>query len=230
MPKKNTLIYIDDSLVSLAKQLKVNISETAETALREKMLPYMSMSEKMIVDVEGYVKDLIATKSAFFIPYLLKEVGVFNIGPIDHWMLDPVGGLNIIRGPNGSGKTTILKAIALFYGLYHPEKGNMLKMDEKEGIIQVKTDGTEMHYLLLNSANPNGTACRIGPSSGACLLLDDAIERLPKDKVGVFMSKLRDYWPSQIIMTTANQDFSYPEAKIFNLDGKPPLRRRSPKR
>ena len=216
MSKKNTLLYLDGDLVSLAKRMKVNISETAETALREKMLPCLSMSDKMIVDVEGYVNDLIATKSAFPIPFLLKEVGLFSIGPIKHRMLDPVGRLNIICGPNGSGKTTIIRAIALFFGLHCPESTKMLKMGEKEGIIQIQTDGRG-NYLLFSATHPKGTSCQLAPSRGGCLLLDDAIDRLPKKQVRVFMGKLLEYWPAQIIMTTANEDFSYPEAKIFHI-------------
>ena len=222
MPKKNTLIYIDDSLVSLAKRMKVNISETTETALREKMLPCLSTGERMILDIDGYLGELVAIKDAFILPVPIQRLELENVGPIDSLAIDFTPEVNIISGPNGSGKSVILRSIAVSFGLFCPERGNMLKMDKSNGCIKVHTDDGDI-CLKLDASNPNGK-----PNAG-CLLLDGAIDRLPSDKVEPFMSKLREKYPCQLILSTVRQKLGMTGAKIFTLESKPALRRRSSK-
>lgn len=219
MGKKNTLLYLDSDLVGLAKRMKVNISEITESAIKEKLLPILSCSEKMIFDIESYLEEMESINSCFFLPFPIRKVEVKNMGPISSVSMEFGRGINIINGRCGTGKTLILRAMALAFGIYTPEKpspqkhtpmGRFLKHDEKGGYIKILIYENEK-TMKFDASNPNGKR------DGGCLLLDDAIARLPEKEIKRFINKLKNKYPGQIIMTTIMGELKLPNAKIFNL-------------
>ncbi|MCM8764615.1 MAG: AAA family ATPase [Candidatus Omnitrophica bacterium] len=213
MSKKNTLIYLDEDLVRMAKQKKINISELTEKTLRQQLLPILSSGEKMLFDMDSYLEELKSMNRCFFLPFSVKRLELENIGPIESISIDFSPGINIIRGSNGSGKTTILKSIAMAFGLFIPERETMLKMMKKEGFIKISTSEHE-NLIRLDKDNINGR------KDAGCLLLDDAIAMLPPDKAKIFIRKLKKKYHKQLIMTISRDDFDVSGSNVIILKDK----------
>lgn len=116
--KKNTLLYLDASLVETAKKQGINISKLTEDALRE------TLEKTWPLNAQDYVKRLLddqITGSTYYKSYLLPFAVEFikfkNIGPVLEFETPfQKSGINIIIGPFGSGKSTIVKSILLVFG------------------------------------------------------------------------------------------------------------------
>ena len=212
MGKKNTLLYLQEDLVELAKRMNLNISELAEAALREELLPMLSAGSRILVHIELYLKDLAKTGHCFFLPLAVKRLEMKNIGPIGSISMDFGPGLNVIKGNCATGKSTILRSMAMAFGVFSPERGHMLSREKGKGHVKITTY-SDKRVVEFDRDSQNGK------KGVGCLLLDDALARLDTVKAKKFITKLREKYPGQIIMTTVRDDFEPAGAKVFRLDG-----------
>ncbi|MEM4601416.1 MAG: AAA family ATPase, partial [Desulfurococcaceae archaeon] len=75
---------------------------------------------------------------------MLKRIELRNIGPFEFCEVNFTSGINVLLGPNGSGKTSLLNAI--FCGLQGHRLPSLLNIDSLQGSILLE--------LLLNSSDP----------------------------------------------------------------------------
>ncbi|RLJ01954.1 MAG: hypothetical protein DRP11_03640 [Candidatus Aenigmatarchaeota archaeon] len=207
MAKKNTLLYLDEDLVRMAKRMKVNISELAENALREKLLPLLSSSDRILFDIDSYLNELEKLGDCFFLSFPVKKVELKNIGPLDSFSSDFSSGINIIKGPAGSGKTTLLRSIVRVFGISAPGGTVTLKDGKSRGYIKVLVREGEGVFRVSRS----GIERDVGS-----LLLDDPTRMLPSDKAKTFIKKLKGMYPGQIIMTM-DRDMDIPNSKVIDI-------------
>ncbi|MHA1756013.1 MAG: AAA family ATPase [Promethearchaeota archaeon] len=215
--KKNTLLTLDSDLVNYAKRMKVNISELAENALKKKLIPVMSSGERMILNIESYLKEMEDMNYCFFLPFPIKKLELKNVGPISSLSANFSKGINIIKGDNGSGKTILLRAIAMAFDKFRPEREIMLKRDEKEGYLKISTYEHEPQ-LKFDEKNKKGTF------KTGCLLLDDGVGRLNPEKYKPFIEKLKEKYPIQIIMTMTRKGIDIPNSKIIEINNNEKLK------
>jgi hypothetical protein len=116
MKKKNTLLYLDEKLVKLAKKHNLNMSHLAEAAIRSQLLPILSVRERQL-DFHQHLKDLKEEGYCYELPQTIRAIKLKNMGPIEKLELNLVKGVNVILGPNASGKSIIIRAIANAFGL-----------------------------------------------------------------------------------------------------------------
>jgi len=90
MPKKNTMLTIDEDLIEKARVLGLNLSEIATEAIKRE----------------------VASKSVKNLIPAVKSLKLRNIGPFKNAFLSFGKELNVVCGENGTGKSIILRALA----------------------------------------------------------------------------------------------------------------------
>ena len=128
----------------------------------------------------------------------IKEIHIKNEGVIEEAKINFVDGLNVITGINGSGKTTVLKAIEK-----QASECWTLKELERIGAFSDKIllTITGIHQTLFNK----------------CFLIDDILDRLSDDKAKLLLSELENT-KNQIIMTMRKE--CLPDIKANIIDTK----------
>ena len=196
MTKKNTLLYLDEKIVKEAKRYGINISQVAEAAIRNKMFPNLSTGERILMDIPGYLEDLKKEGRCFFLPKTIEEVSFKNIGVLDDNQLKFKEGLNFIKGESASGKTTLIRAIAIAFGL-EDSKLPLLATGKKRGRIEIKTGKNPITLEYIQKQQ------EITMKGGfQCILIDDGGGMLNSKKRKEFFEGLKQIYKCQIISTT----------------------------
>lgn len=110
--------------------------------------------------------------------YIVQNISLMNIGLFDFFYTDFVEGINVIVGPTGQGKSTILKSLA--YDGEHMDL-YILKKDKTEGLIQRTVFSGCVHV-------------------SKCMLLDDLGSYMSPNKFHSFLNYLSSL-SVQIILT-----------------------------
>jgi len=183
--KKNTLLYMDASIVRKAKKEGLNMSEIAEQAIRSQL------NIKTGFDPSEYLNDRWAEDTARFIPMRIKGIELTNIGPVRKAKLQ-FHDLNIIVGGNATGKTTILTSIN--YAFNDARFKNMIINESaKTGEITIELPERTKFFNFKFEKDRN--------TYRKCLLLDDAFARLDPERSQKFLDYLKKDLHLQIIMT-----------------------------
>ena len=66
---------------------------------------------------------------------MLQKLTIDNYAIIDHLVVAPAGGLNIVTGETGAGKSIILGALSLILG-ERADTSVLIKKDEKWTLLQ----------------------------------------------------------------------------------------------
>jgi len=209
MGKKNTLLYLDENLVRRAKKFGLNLSEVAEAALRERLLPLLSTGELQL-DFDQHLKDLKEEGDCYELPIELEGIGLKNVGPLNKLEVKFKRDINVILGPAGSGKSIMIRAIARAFGQRHP------LVDEKSLLKHGKWGGEIKIYLRESPAIELGLGKERAKRPIACMLLDEPlVQVLAKDKKK-FLAWLKRKG-NQVILASRDESFTAPFAHVIRL-------------
>lgn len=232
--KKNTLLYLDEDLVRLAKKLNINISRLAEEALKEKLLSLLPKSEKKLLEKSimthffDHLHHLREEGYCYFLRIPIKEVKIKNIWKIDSLILSFTKGLNIIYDPEEKAKNIVIngiletlgrskpvglseesKALGEIFGkmddlFFHPD----LKRGEFLRLLQVgrwKRDG-EIRLKFFDGEIVVNYSSGERETRVKSILLDEPVLTFNKRLKEKFIKWLRKNYKCQIIIGTKDKD------------------------
>ncbi len=243
--KKNTLLYLDEDLVKLAKKLDLNISQITEMALKSRILPLLSRKERLEMeerlrkeDFNNYLEDLKKRKKCFFLRIPIKSLELKNIGKFKNKKFHFFKGFNIILGPFGSGKTTIINSIivALGHGTIKTERNELFEeffgSDEfisieftappsvifgrKDGEIRLKLFPSEITIKYFLS---EGKKTCFSKAEVQSILLDDPLYIFDDRTRVSFIKWLKKNYGCQIILTTRDEKLKKYADRVIELNG-----------
>ena len=209
MTKKNTLLYLNEELVEKAKKNDINISKLTEHAIRARLFPIVS--EKNFLDIEKYLDDLREEGKFFWLPQKIDSVKLENIRSFEKFEVS-FDHLTVIKGENGSGKSTVLRSIAQACGVLDKEEENVIKEDEEKGTIEVSVSTDEKYSFQLEDGRKR--------REGGCILLDDPMIRLSEERRWKFIEALREKFTEnniQVILTDSRFEESSLVDKVIEL-------------
>jgi len=205
--KKNTLLYLDENLVELAKEKNFNISELAEEAIRTKL--NINGYHKTF-NPEEYLENLRKKGLAYYIPFRINKIEIENhkfAKKVDIEFREK----NFLEGANGSGKTRIIRSILMLFDNSHKLTG-FSKEGCPQGIGEIK-----IHFDTRDRITCEVCGERIGLNEG-CIVIDEGLGVLDSKSGIVFLKYLLDR-KEQIIITTVSSEryISDPMVKEFNM-------------
>ncbi|MCC7572472.1 MAG: ATP-binding protein [Candidatus Methanofastidiosum sp.] len=205
--KKNTLLYLDENLVELAKEMNFNISELAEEAIKTK-LNINGYNKRF--DPSKYLENLRKKGLAYRIPFKISKIKIDNHRFLKKIDIDFEQN-NMMVGGTASGKTTIVRSILLFFDNSHSLKDFSYE-DYLGGPEEIKITFNQIDKL---TCEVYGERINL---NGGCILIDEGLERLDHDASVVFLKYLLDR-KEQIIITSLSSDgYSYePWIKNFKM-------------
>jgi hypothetical protein len=196
MGKKNTLLYLDENLVSLAKKHALNMSEVAEAAIRSRLYTTLSLGERAL-DFPQFLDDLKKQGRCYMIPQTIESVSIENVGPLEKLVLRFAKGLNVVVGPNGSGKTALVETLAYAFGVTNSKEPHYSLAREKDlGGVRIKPHPEEMRISFKRS-NIGTTISR----ENTCILLDEPVGLLTKEGKQKFLKWVKREFEQVIIVT-----------------------------
>lgn len=211
--KKNTLLYLDENLVELAKNTGLNISQITEDTLRSHLAPIMSVGERQL-DFEGHLKDLKKEGRYFFLSFHIKEIRLENIRKFDSLNIRFKDGLNVIYGMNASGKSTIIEAIARTFQFNPPFPAEgCIKHTKNKGEITLifsPTNSITTEYVKMGNDSKEYRTTE-------SIFLDEPVQHLDKEGKVKFIKWLKKKFDCQIILATHDEDFAVFADNIIKL-------------
>ena len=201
--KKNTLVYLDENLVKSAKSHDLNISRITEDALRSRLFPILSSGERQL-DFEGHITKLKKDERCYFLPFVIDNLRLKNIGPFEEIELSFGRGINTILGNCGTGKTMIIKSLARGFGLFEPIFGSFLRSGEEEGCIKIEISGEnciKTDYRIREGKVEVNEHIK-------SILLDEPVNFLNQENKEEFIRWIRKRFDCQVILATIDENMA----------------------
>lgn len=195
MSKKNTLLYLDEELVKAAKMADLNLSKLMESAIKTKIFPQLSGSERALLFPEDHLENLKEQDRCFEIPFRIDKVSIKNIGPFSDFETK-FEDFNIITGMGATGKTTLIRSIAYACNLERTEMKNLLKDGKKNGEITVEPSQTKKLSVKLQKTKEGVEE----KNPQEAMLLDNPAVKFDPKNQNRFLDFLKEK-DAQIIMT-----------------------------
>ncbi|MFC1454758.1 AAA family ATPase [Candidatus Undinarchaeota archaeon] len=180
--------------VTKVKKKGINIFKSTEEELIQQD---MSRAEKFLMNP---FEELRKTDDFFALPAMVKSVRIRNIGTIKDLKLDFKKGVNVIDGRNGTGKTTVLNAIAYAFdqplGKYSPIK--------RSYEVDSTADSTVYVELYPNKTELDSKKIERNLKHEVCynsVLVDEALGFLPMKDISKMMKYIKRR-SSQSIITS----------------------------
>jgi hypothetical protein len=204
--KKNTLLYLDADLVERAKKENVNISRLAEDALKEALkIAVPHTAREYLLKVLGDAgRELAFYGEVYLLPFQIESLKLENVGPFQDFEAKfRKDALNVIYGPCGSGKSTIIRSILLVFGKRHTYFSR-----SKNGKITLKLfPDQDSVNVTTNQENPLDAV-----KSYRCLIADDIFQRVPKSMISGLCEEMKKLGIQIIITMSIASDVSkFPE-------------------
>jgi predicted ATP-dependent endonuclease of OLD family len=183
--KKNTLLTLDSDLVELAKTKGINISGLVDNVLKN-----MLLNKNDPVDI---LKSLEEMNNVKYLGVSVKNIKISNIGPIKNFNAEFSEGINVIVGPNASGKTLIHKCIS--HLLNYENYPSIFNENSK---VNLELNESEIFFEGNNSINVKS------------ILIDD-ISRFDNNKIQLVLNHLNKVYnnPQIIINLCEEPAFEY---------------------
>jgi ATPase subunit of ABC transporter with duplicated ATPase domains len=200
--KKNTLLYLDADLVERAKKENVNISRLAEDALKEALkIAVPRTAREYLVRVLGDAgRELAFYGEAYLLPFQIESIKLENVGPFQDFEAKfRKGALNVIYGPCGSGKSTIIRSILFAFGKWHTY---FSKSKNGKITLQLFPDQDSVK-VTTNEENPLDAV-----KGYRCLIADDIFQRVPKSMISGLCEEMKKLGIQIIITTSIAPDLS----------------------
>jgi len=197
MKKKNTLVYLDSDLVERAKRENINISRLTEEALKQALEIETPRTAKehlrrLLAEVRS---ESSLYGETYLLPFQIKSSKLTKVGPFDDFEARfSRNSINLIQGPCGSGKSTIIRSILHAFSIRHRYFDDRVFRD---GTITLKLFPTH------NSINITGTESSRNTARGyQCLIADDPLEKLPRSIIAPFFAELKKL-EIQVVITAS---------------------------
>ena len=190
--KKNTLLYLDKRMVTLAKKFDLNISQITENALKSRLYPYVSAGERQLFFF-GHVEELKKQGSCFFLPAGIKSLQIKKVRLFKDLKLSFSRSVNIVYGPNASGKTILIKIIA--------SVNQLLEKTNKKKIKKVRIEFSPKSEIAIKYYGKK-------TDKDECILLDEPVHLLEKKHKKQFLDWLKKEYDNQVILITVDEKFS----------------------
>ena len=195
--KKKTLLHLDSDLVEKAKKENLDISRLTEEAIKEALkvtIPKTARDYLQMIIVEAGREEARYCE-VHLLPFQIESLKLENIGPFKEFEAKfKKEGINVIYGPCGSGKSTILRAILLAFGIRH--KYYFSKTINGKITLKLFPDQHSIH-IMVNKENPFEAA-----KCYRCLIGDNFFDRIPKRMVPEICKEMENL-KMQIIITAS---------------------------
>jgi len=182
--KKNTLLYLDSELVDKAKAANINISRFVENALRQELRA--SLPETAHEYLQKVVTDTSQEGSSFYgeayrLPFQIESLKLRNVGLFKNFEIDfQKDAMNLICGPNSSGKSTIIRSILLVFGKQHEHFAL-----SKNGEVTLKLFPEQSSISLVTSDKSQELM-----NGYQCLIADDILQTATADVTSALFQEL----------------------------------------
>ncbi|MEM3458976.1 MAG: AAA family ATPase [Candidatus Bathyarchaeia archaeon] len=192
--KKKTLLYLDNDLVEKAKKENLDISKLTEEAIKEALkvtIPKTARDYLQIIVAEAGREEARYCE-AHLLPFQIESLKLENVGPFKEFeAIFKKDAINVIYGPCGSGKSTIVRAILLAFGIRH--KYSLSKTVNGKITLKLFPDQHSIN-IMVNKENPLDAA-----KGYRCLIGDDFFDRIPKRMVPEICKEMKSLQMQTII-------------------------------
>jgi hypothetical protein len=195
MKKIKVTLTLDREIVKLAKEFDLNISQISNEALKSRLLPIISGGERLLINFEGVLKQI----GYYSLPFPIRKVKLRNIAKLKKVELEFTYGINMLYGPWGSGKRSIIKAIIDAFSFV------------EEVPVRMGTNSAEVEVEVIPSKTIKVKYKKIGnfvKKSGKvrCVLLRNPVDQTA-EYFKIFIKNLRrTFSECQIIMPVYRED------------------------
>lgn len=191
--KKKVTLSLDEDVVKEAKNRGLNMSKAANTALKERtLLSNLSEGERTARRIINDARD---HENAAVLPMRIKKLKLENIGKFEDKKVGFNGRSVAIYGPNGSGKTTVFRALKAFFG---DVEEDIINFNSEKGSIEVEVKENK------GKIDPSQSQ----PIKGQCLIIDSVFQRLSEEKAEEVIEELETKYSEQIIITTTRPEIA----------------------
>jgi hypothetical protein len=203
--KQRVTFNINHKLLEEAEAHKLDLEADLEELIMDRISPKLSKGEKIVIDFSRHIEKMRKEKNFFLMDKQIDKIFLKNVGRFDKFETE-FKKFNVILGPIGSGKTTLINAIAAIDYNIDLNKKHILKKDKKEGYIEAEVKKNKViHFTSMNEEIWSGTEYL-----DRCILIDDMGSNLDDEKYLEFLYYLRQL-DCQVILSTRQRD-----EKTFN--------------
>jgi hypothetical protein len=193
--KKNTLLYLDSTLVEKAKAANLNISQFVEKKLKEELRTDRPKTPREYL--QRVITDTIHGETfygeAYQYPFQIESLKLENVGLFKnkelHFKKDAI---NLIYGVDASGKSTIVRSILLVFGKRH---GFFPKSDIGAITLKLFLDQTSIRIKANDQAQDDFS------EDYKCFIGDGILQSAPKDMATAILQELHKLKIQTIITT-----------------------------
>jgi len=197
MKRKKAFLYLNRELAERAKRQNINISRLTEEALKQALeieIPRTAKEHlrKLLAEV-GSESSLY--EETYLLPFQIQSLKLTKVGPFDNFEVPfRRNSINLVHGPCGSGKSTMIRSILCAFGIRHRY---FTEKTFDRGAISVKVF-PEQDSINITGMNSSQNTLR----GYKCLIADDPLERTPKDMIVPLFAELK-HLGIQIILTAS---------------------------
>jgi hypothetical protein len=175
----------------------------------------MSVRERQM-NFGQHLEELRVEDRFLVLPMMVKTVRIEHIGPIREFSAEFSEGTNIVYGPNGCGKTVLVKTL---YDFFSSERGGLryrLTHGKSEGWVSVVPylPRTTSAYAETRSADGCWTH-----DAKRCALLDEPTDALAQDDFKQFLGYVNNRFAQAIVTTHSIDRCSPGEGKLLKMRG-----------
>jgi DNA repair ATPase RecN len=198
--KTKVTLYLEEDLVGRAKKSDLNMSKIANNALKQQFgLGKETSRQKNLREI---LQDIEEDGRLHSFGFKIGGLELENIGKFDELSLEFQDGLNVIHGPNASGKSTIIRGIANAVTPGAAEfRGGVVKRDQASGSVDVRLEDPAVFRQF-------GSDPQYDSGENGVLLLGAPFARLSHDHAQEMVEQLKRDIDSQIILTTINEELA----------------------